>query len=158
MFWWLCGVGECGFRHMIVAICVWVWEDLGAKKDEVWFVIFVWDLWLGWDGMWYDGRWGIVSGVGKGEGKDELCLDEWCLSDGTDVYVCFNVWWLVGWWGTPVVFSGRCWDLVQVEEWFREAGRVYCAAVVLKVGWVYCLSVVSKIGWVYCLAVVDIFL
>ena len=56
------------------------------------------------------------------------------------------------------MFGGRCWDLVQVEEWFREAGRVYCAAVVLKVGWVYCLSVVSKIGWVYCLAVVDIFL
>ena len=54
-----------------------------------------------------------------------------------------------------MVFSGRYWDLVQVEKWFREFGRVYCVAVVLKDGWVYCVAVVLKIGWVYCVTVVD---
>ena len=40
-------------------------------------------------------------------------------------------------------------------EWFREVGRAYCVAVVLKVGLVYCVAVVLKIGWVYCVMVVD---
>ena len=42
-----------------------------------------------------------------------------------------------------MVFSGRCCDLVQVKEWFRESGRAYCAPVVLKVGWVYCVAVLD---------------
>ena len=42
-----------------------------------------------------------------------------------------------------MVFSGRCCDLVQVEEWFREFGRACCAPVVLKVGWVYCVAVLD---------------
>ena len=54
-----------------------------------------------------------------------------------------------------MIFNGRCWDLVQVEEWFREVDRAYCVAVVLKVGLVYCVAVVLKIGWVYCVMVVD---
>ena len=54
-----------------------------------------------------------------------------------------------------MIFNGRCWDLVQVEDWFREVGRAYCVAVVLKVGLVYCVAVVLKIGWVYCVMVVD---
>ena len=39
------------------------------------------------------------------------------------------------------MFSGRCWDLVQVEEWFWKVGRAYCVAAALKVGWVYCMAV-----------------
>ena len=42
-----------------------------------------------------------------------------------------------------MVFSGRCCDLVQVEEWCREFGRVYCAPVVLKVGWGYWVAVLD---------------
>ena len=55
-----------------------------------------------------------------------------------------------------IVFSGRCWNLRQEEEWFWEVGRVYFIAMVLKVGWVYCVAVVLKIAWVFCVAAVDI--
>ena len=68
---------------------------------------------VGRDGMLY-GRWVVAWGVGKGE----LRLDKRWLADGAGVYVCFNLWCMFGWKGTAVVFSGRCWDFVEVEEWF----------------------------------------
>ena len=42
--------------------------------DEVWYVIPVWVLRVGRDGMWY-GRWVVALCVGEGERKGELCLD-----------------------------------------------------------------------------------
>ena len=46
-------------------------------------------------------------------------------------------------------YSGGCWDLVWVEEWFGEVGRIYCVPVVLRVGWAHCVAVVLGIGGFY---------
>ena len=134
---WLCLWGVlrercCGGCVVLIGVglrCWWVWEAWAAEVDEGWCVVSVRVLWVCWFGMWY-GRWAVVLGVSKGEGEDEgdLCLNGWWLSDGVDLCFCCDVWWVFGW------YSGGCWDLVCVEEWFWEIGRVYWVPVVLSVG------------------------
>ena len=144
---WLClwrvlWEGCCGSCVVLISVglrCWWVWEAWGAEVDGGWCVVFVRILWVAWDGMWY-GRWAVVWSVSKGEDEGELCLNGWWLFDGVDLCVCCDVWWVFRWYG-----GGR-WDLVWVEEWFWEVGRIYWVPVVLRVGWVHCVTVVLRIG------------
>ena len=143
LVWWSFGfmvmvfVDKCGFALLGSM------RSLGSEVDEGWYVVFLRVLWVGWDGMWY-GKWAVVWNVSEGEGEDEgeLRLNGWWLSDGVDLCVCCDVWWVFGWYG-----EGCC-DLVWVEEWFWEVGRIYWVPVVLRIGWVHCVIVVLRIGWI----------
>ena len=55
---------------------------------------------------------------------------------------------MFGWYG------GGCGDLVWVEKWFWEVGRIYWVPVVLMVGWVHYVAVVLRIDGLCCVVVV----
>ena len=101
--WRVLWEGCCGSCVVLISVglqCWWVWEAWGAEVDEGWCMVFVRVLWIGWDCMWY-GRWAVVWSVSNGEGEDEveLCLNGLWLSDGVDLCVYCDVWWVFGWYG-----------------------------------------------------------